>query len=121
MTYKVFSNSKNHRYDADVPILVPEVNADHLAMIGFQQRTRKFTSGFIVTNPNCSTTGLVVALKPIEDVSFSSLFIFFCLVLACYLRFYYFYIVDSFISLFVVVLIGHFIIHCDLTYQRILE
>eukprot|EP00026_Physarum_polycephalum_P003831 Phypoly_transcript_03847.p1 GENE.Phypoly_transcript_03847~~Phypoly_transcript_03847.p1 ORF type:complete len:367 (-),score=66.07 Phypoly_transcript_03847:50-1150(-) len=63
----VFSNSKNHRYDPDVPILVPEVNVPHLDIVRFQQQQRKFKGGFIVTNPNCSTTGLVVALKPIED------------------------------------------------------
>jgi len=63
----VFSNSKNHRYDPDVPILVPEVNPPHLDIVRFQQQKQKYTTGFIVTNPNCSTTGLVVALKPIED------------------------------------------------------
>jgi aspartate-semialdehyde dehydrogenase len=63
----VFSNSKNHRYDTDVPIIIPAVNASHLDIVRFQQQQRKFSSGFIVTNANCSTTGLVVALKPIED------------------------------------------------------
>lgn len=48
---------------------MPEVNVPHLDIIRFQQQQRKYTGGFIVTNPNCSTTGLVVALKPIEDVS----------------------------------------------------
>jgi aspartate-semialdehyde dehydrogenase len=63
----VFSNSKNHRYDPDVPILVPEVNPPHLDIIPFQQKQRNIKGGFIITNPNCSTTGLVVALKPIDD------------------------------------------------------
>jgi len=63
----VFSNSKNHRYDPDVPILVPEVNSSHLDIIKFQQQKQKYNTGFIITNPNCSTTGLVVVLKPIED------------------------------------------------------
>eukprot|EP01111_Echinosteliopsis_oligospora_P000991 TRINITY_DN1125_c0_g3_i2.p1 TRINITY_DN1125_c0_g3~~TRINITY_DN1125_c0_g3_i2.p1 ORF type:complete len:310 (+),score=115.08 TRINITY_DN1125_c0_g3_i2:104-1033(+) len=62
----VFSNAKNHRYEKDVPILVPSVNPDHLNMIKYQQEVRGWDSGFIVTNPNCSTSGLVVALKPID-------------------------------------------------------
>jgi len=65
--FAVFSNSKNHRYDEDVPIIVPEVNPHHFDIIDHQQKRRKLNGGFIVTNPNCSTTGLIVALKPIED------------------------------------------------------
>ena len=62
---KVFSNASSHRMDADVPLLVPEVNADHLALI---ERQSTFESGgFIVTNPNCSVTGLVLALRPLAD------------------------------------------------------
>jgi aspartate-semialdehyde dehydrogenase len=64
--YAVSSNARNHRDDADVPLLVPEVNSDHLALIGIQQRRRGWT-GFIVTNPNCSTAQLVLALKPLWD------------------------------------------------------
>ena len=47
--------------DADVPLLIPEVNAAHVNCIPVQQRNRKYDSGFIVTNPNCSTAGLVLA------------------------------------------------------------
>jgi aspartate-semialdehyde dehydrogenase len=65
--YPVVSNSKNHRMDADVPLLVPEVNAAHLDCIAAQQKNRKYDSGFIVTNPNCSTAGLVLVLKPLAD------------------------------------------------------
>ncbi|MBP7886166.1 MAG: aspartate-semialdehyde dehydrogenase [Candidatus Marinimicrobia bacterium] len=61
--YIVISNSRNHRYDPDVPILVPEVNSDHLAIIA----TQKYGRGAIITNPNCAATGLVVALKPLLD------------------------------------------------------
>jgi aspartate-semialdehyde dehydrogenase len=65
--YPVVSNSKNHRMDADVPLLVPEVNAAHLDCIATQQKNRRYDSGFIVTNPNCSTAGLVLVLKPLAD------------------------------------------------------
>ena len=65
--YPVVSNSKNHRMDPDVPLLIPEVNAAHLDAIPFQQKNRGYTTGFIVTNPNCSTAGLVLVLKPLAD------------------------------------------------------
>jgi aspartate-semialdehyde dehydrogenase len=63
--YIVLSNSKNHRMDDDVPLLVPEVNPEHLALIQ-AQRDRRGWPGAIVTNPNCSTIGLVMALAPIH-------------------------------------------------------
>jgi aspartate-semialdehyde dehydrogenase len=63
--YLVLSNSKNHRMDDDVPLLVPEVNSEHLGLIK-TQRERRGWSGAIVTNPNCSTIGLVMALAPIH-------------------------------------------------------
>jgi len=59
----VISNSRNHRMDADVPLLIPEVNADHLGAIDEQKKKR---SGYIVTNPNCSVMGLAIALAPLE-------------------------------------------------------
>jgi len=65
--YPVVSNSKNHRMAADVPLLIPEVNAAHLDAIPLQQKNRGYTTGFIVTNPNCSTAGLVLALNPLAD------------------------------------------------------
>ena len=58
--YPVVSNSKNHRMDADVPLLIPEVNASHVDAIRVQQKNRGYDTGFIVTNPNCSTAGLVL-------------------------------------------------------------
>jgi aspartate-semialdehyde dehydrogenase len=61
----VLSNSKNHRMDDDVPLLIPEVNADHLALIEVQRRRRGWT-GAIVTNPNCAVMGLAIALTPIH-------------------------------------------------------
>jgi aspartate-semialdehyde dehydrogenase len=62
----VSSNARNHRLDPDVPLLVPEVNPDHLALIETQRR-RRGCKGFIVTNPNCCAAPLVVALKPLRD------------------------------------------------------
>ena len=59
----VVSNAKNHRMDPDVPLVVPEVNPDHLALLDRQD----LDGGGIVTNPNCSTIGLVLALKPLYD------------------------------------------------------
>ena len=59
----VISNSRNHRMDPDVPLLIPEVNAEHLAAIEVQRRRR---AGYIVTNPNCSVVGLAMALAPLE-------------------------------------------------------
>jgi aspartate-semialdehyde dehydrogenase len=61
----VISNSRNHRMDADVPLLIPEVNAGHLGAIEVQ-RKRRNSRGYIVTNPNCSVVGLAMALAPIE-------------------------------------------------------
>ncbi len=60
----VVSNSRNHRMDPDVPLLIPEINPDHLdALAGQRRRTG---GGFIVTNPNCSVAGLAMALAPLE-------------------------------------------------------
>ncbi len=63
--YGVCSNSRNHRYDADVPLLIPEVNPEHLGLLEIQKQRRGW-SGFIVTNPNCSTTHLISALHPLH-------------------------------------------------------
>jgi aspartate-semialdehyde dehydrogenase len=65
--YPVVSNSRNHRMDPDVPLLIPEVNAAHLDAVAVQQKRRGYNRGFIVTNPNCSTAGLVLVLKPLAD------------------------------------------------------
>src|SRR5437763_3372636 len=60
----VVSNSKNHRMDADVPLLLPEINADPLGAIERQRKRRR--GGYIVRNSNCSTMGLALAIAPIE-------------------------------------------------------
>ena len=62
--YVVSSNSRNHRMDPDVPLLIPEVNAEHLDIIPLQKK-RWGSDGYIITNPNCSTIGLVMALTPL--------------------------------------------------------
>lgn len=62
----VVSNSRNHRMDEDVPLLVPEVNAEHLGLIR-GQRERRGWKGAIVTNPNCSTVVLTMALAPLRQ------------------------------------------------------
>ena len=63
--YAVLSNARNHRMAGDVPLLVPEVNPDHAGLIKTQRQRRGWT-GFIATNPNCSTATLVLALAPLE-------------------------------------------------------
>ncbi|MGB8645727.1 MAG: aspartate-semialdehyde dehydrogenase [Anaerolineae bacterium] len=62
----VSSNASPHRMDADVPLVIPEVNADHLAMMARQQAQRGW-KGFIICNGNCSTIHLVLALKPLHE------------------------------------------------------
>ncbi len=59
----VFTNARAHRYDEDVPILVPEVNGEHLELVKVQKTRR----GFIVTNPNCATAILTVSLAAIRE------------------------------------------------------
>jgi aspartate-semialdehyde dehydrogenase len=61
----VVSNSSALRMHEDVPLVIPEVNADHLALVR-NQRWRKSSGGFAVTNPNCSAIGLVLALAPLH-------------------------------------------------------
>ncbi|MBI4445508.1 MAG: aspartate-semialdehyde dehydrogenase [Acidobacteria bacterium] len=63
--YWVFSNARNYRMEADVPLMVTEINPDHLELVRHQQRKRRWT-GAIVTNPNCSATVLVLSLAPLH-------------------------------------------------------
>jgi aspartate-semialdehyde dehydrogenase len=63
----VFSNARNHRMDPDVPLLIPEVNPDHLQLIAGQQAARGLPpTGYVVTNANCSATVLTMALAPLH-------------------------------------------------------
>jgi len=62
--HAVVSNSRNHRMDPDVPLLIPEVNADHLDALAVQRK--RTGGGYIVTNPNCSVVGLAMALAPLQ-------------------------------------------------------
>ncbi|MFQ5721379.1 MAG: aspartate-semialdehyde dehydrogenase, partial [Candidatus Aminicenantales bacterium] len=68
----VFSNASAHRMDADVPILIPEVNPEHFDLVKTQSYKNQ---GFIVTNSNCSTAGLVMALKPLLNFGLKSVIV----------------------------------------------
>ena len=61
----VVTNARNHRMDADVPLLIPEANLEHLALVDRQQAGRGWP-GAILANPNCSTAALVLALAPLH-------------------------------------------------------
>ncbi len=62
----VISNSSALRMQADVPLVIPEVNGDHIALIDKQSWRNTSKKGFVVTNPNCSAIGLVLALAPLH-------------------------------------------------------
>jgi aspartate-semialdehyde dehydrogenase len=62
----VVSNSRNHRMERDVPLLVPEINPEHLKLVPGQQKERGW-KGTIVTNPNCSTVALTMGLAPLKQ------------------------------------------------------
>jgi aspartate-semialdehyde dehydrogenase len=61
----VVTNTKTHRMDGDIPLLIPEVNHAHLGLLPRQQRERGWSGG-IVANPNCSTAGLVLGVAPLH-------------------------------------------------------
>lgn len=63
--HAVVSNSSHYRMHADVPLVIPEVNPDHLNLVREQRRSRNW-NGMIVTNPNCTTVGLAMSLAPID-------------------------------------------------------
>jgi aspartate-semialdehyde dehydrogenase len=67
----VISNARSYRMDALVPLLIPEVNADHLALLPAQRRERGWR-GAIITNPNCSTVVLSMALAPLRQFGLRS-------------------------------------------------
>ncbi len=65
--YPVISNSSAYRMHEDVPLVVPEINPDHLDIISTQKKNRGYDRGFMITNPNCTTIGLVMALAPLQQ------------------------------------------------------
>ncbi len=68
----IVSNSRNHRMEPDVPLLVPEINPGHLRLVPGQQRARGW-KGQIVTNPNCSTIVLTMGLAPLKQFGISKI------------------------------------------------
>jgi len=65
--YPVISNASSFRMDEDVPLLIPEINSDHLKVLERQKKDRGFSTGYIVTNPNCSTIIMALALAPLHN------------------------------------------------------
>jgi aspartate-semialdehyde dehydrogenase len=72
--YPVFSKASAHRMDNDVPLIIPEVNPDHAALIPIQRRLRGW-KGFISTDPNCSTIQLAMTLKPLMQFGLSQVMV----------------------------------------------
>jgi aspartate-semialdehyde dehydrogenase len=70
----VVSNSRNHRMEQDVPLIVPEINPDHLQLVPGQRKSRGWKGG-IVTNPNCSTIGLVMGLGPMKQFGITKILV----------------------------------------------
>ncbi len=64
--YPVISNSSSYRMDEDIPLLIPEINADHLGLIEVQQQKRGFGKGFIITNPNCAVVSFAPPLAALH-------------------------------------------------------
>ena len=64
--YPVISNSSSYRMDEDVPLLIAEINAEHLGLIAKQRENRGFTKGFIVTNPNCAVVSFAPPLAALH-------------------------------------------------------
>lgn len=64
--HTIVSNSRNHRMEPTVPLLIPEINADHLSLLDAQKATRGW-KGCIVTNPNCAAVVVAMALAPLRQ------------------------------------------------------
>ncbi|MGC8665974.1 MAG: aspartate-semialdehyde dehydrogenase [Conexivisphaera sp.] len=64
--FPTVSDASSYRMEPDVPLLIPEVNPDHMGLLEVQRRKRGW-KGSLVTSPNCTATGLVIALKPLHD------------------------------------------------------
>ncbi|MBI5228946.1 aspartate-semialdehyde dehydrogenase [Candidatus Micrarchaeota archaeon] len=72
--YPVFSKAANHRLEEDVPLIIPEVNPSHATLVDFQKEKRGW-QGFITTDPNCSTTQLVLSLFPLVQFDLSKVMV----------------------------------------------
>lgn len=64
--YPVISNSSSYRMDEDIPLLIPEINGDHVGLIDRQREKRGFSKGFIVTNPNCAVVSFAPPLAALH-------------------------------------------------------
>jgi aspartate-semialdehyde dehydrogenase len=64
--FVVVSEASAHRMDPDVPLMVPEVNSEHISLLEIQRKRRRW-SGALVTTPNCTVTGLAMVMKPLDD------------------------------------------------------
>ncbi|PJD96737.1 MAG: aspartate-semialdehyde dehydrogenase [Parachlamydia sp.] len=64
----VVSNASYHRSTSDIPVLIPEINASHLAILPHQQAKRGWSKGFIVTKPNCSIQSYMLPLAPLHEI-----------------------------------------------------
>lgn len=71
--YVVCSNVRVHRLTPDVPLLIPEVNADHTSLVDVQRAKRGWTTGALVTSPNCTSTPVVMALAPLVQFGISQI------------------------------------------------
>ncbi|HUU89063.1 MAG TPA: aspartate-semialdehyde dehydrogenase, partial [Candidatus Glassbacteria bacterium] len=72
--YPVFSKASAHRMDQDVPLIIPEVNPEHVGLIPIQKKARGW-KGFISTDPNCSTIQLAMTLKPLMNFGLSKVIV----------------------------------------------
>lgn len=72
--YPVFSKASTHRLEKDVPLIIPEINPDHLSLINVQRKKRKW-AGFISTDPNCSAIQLAMTLKPLMTFGVSKVLV----------------------------------------------
>ena len=70
--FVVSSNASSHRMEQDIPLLIPEVNPEHLGLIDIQKKNRRW-DGYIVTNPNCSTIMMVMTLKPLMQFGINNI------------------------------------------------
>lgn len=71
----VCTNASAHRMDADVPLLLPEINADHIQLIDVQRQKRGWTTGALIANSNCTTMPIVMALAPLKPFGIEKLLV----------------------------------------------